>query len=691
MSYDLRDAFQELATLNEAEEFNLSDAEQVQKMDDFMKGDEFDEVQMVIDVDAEGMDELQPSYEGKIIIQCPICKSLMYKDEADLIHDEDSEYVNVEDACPYCHEEGGYLIVGKVAPYPAEEEEVAEEPEAEEEVEVEEEPAEEAPEEAEEEEVKESLTEATSAKVTDEIIKKLSNAYGEENVGSAKDDFGIKVFFREEGVTADKAEAIADQYNLDTKDEKDGIVVLLDESLKTLKESATQDLKEKVADEIYDILAQATTNLALIIHRDIPEYDPDWCNDDGTNRTAVKADAAVDRAARALADDLFAFAPMDESCSEEKLTEGSHEIDRKGFVSLIKYDDPTFAQASHGVLNDGNFVRKFWAKDDDEAKAIFHDEDLDECGDVYEDLDSDSLDKLISEKLGKKFVSETGFIDGNKITVEGKLGRKKASYVFEARNDKDGFKLINENFVIKGRLENKNIICEDIADSFNEIADGLEEVAGQVRQAADNVEFEAEQVRVGAEEIEGNEAAKGTSFYETLEEAKKEPFFRNPRFDEKTYGKYFNFDEKAGIYRLKPEMADEYLAILGKQMKEIEDKYDEVEESVELDEKLPRELANAYRSANYNDYQSLYNADDRGSYERHTRGQEYRYRGNVDDKTPSEVGPYIDYEKAEYTKLTPEEAKRLGVTKYKDLRLIDDNGNLVVLFGKKVNSKVYQG
>lgn len=58
--------------------------------------------------------------------------------------------------------------------------------------------------------------------------------------------------------------------------------------------------------------------------------------------------------------------PKNESLKES----ADKEIDRKGFKSLIKYgvhDDG----GNYAVLNDGNFVRKFWADNDDEAKVIF--------------------------------------------------------------------------------------------------------------------------------------------------------------------------------------------------------------------------------------------------------------------------------------------------------------------------------
>ena len=55
---------------------------------------------------------------------------------------------------------------------------------------------------------------------------------------------------------------------------------------------------------------------------------------------------------------------------KRRLRESSEEIDRKLFLSLIKYDvfDP---KGNYAVLNDGNFCYAFWADNDEEAKKIF--------------------------------------------------------------------------------------------------------------------------------------------------------------------------------------------------------------------------------------------------------------------------------------------------------------------------------
>lgn len=542
-------------------------------------------------------------------------------------------------------------------------------------------------------------------------------------------------------------------------------------------ELAMAELKDLVAMHIYNrFLESLDDNMAQEIAHRIPEYDVDWCNEEGDNFLANTIETKKKALARAITDALFANAPRElpecltesdmpaeeseniiykdsrrggfylwrngkryeaetieklkeilkskdedcklkegevcpkcgkspcecKECADTKLTEASEVIDRKGFATLIKYSDPVFANASHGVLNDGNFCYKFWAKDDDEAKKIFAErgtecdevltedstanyivcaytddnydyvdswaflknadldyfqlEDLQKVGDawcgedeelywsfnakdptikkfkkkdalkvcelldqtdtrgmyliplsekalearleeaedgdftesleegvkseldyneavdfveeagisldvagsdfanyviddfealedengkfskadlkkfityakkkakefenedLYEDLDTESLDKLISEKLGKTYVTESGYVDSNKITVEGKLGKEKVSYVFEAKRGGNKVALIGEKFALKGRLENKNIICEDIADSFKEIADALLVTADQAGAVAEDVEAAAEQIQVAADMIEQGEEL------ESLEEATK--------------------------------------------------------------------------------------------------------------------------------------------------------------------------
>ena len=105
-------------------------------------------IEKIVDLDAESPEDLQPSYVGKMIIQCPQCMTLFYKDPSDVVHSEDDpDTVNVGEKCQHCGNEEGYSIIGKVGEVTQEEAEKFEEvPEETAEETPAEEPAEELPE-----------------------------------------------------------------------------------------------------------------------------------------------------------------------------------------------------------------------------------------------------------------------------------------------------------------------------------------------------------------------------------------------------------------------------------------------------------------------------------------------------------------------------------------------------------------
>jgi hypothetical protein len=55
----------------------------------------------------------------QVICECDKCGALIIKDEADIVVDEETDLVNVEDECQFCEEAKGYKIIGVVAPYEA--------------------------------------------------------------------------------------------------------------------------------------------------------------------------------------------------------------------------------------------------------------------------------------------------------------------------------------------------------------------------------------------------------------------------------------------------------------------------------------------------------------------------------------------------------------------------------------------
>lgn len=88
-------------------------------------------IEKIVDLDAETEEEISPTYVGKVIIQCPQCMTLFYKNPEDIEKsEEDPEKVNVGEKCQHCGNEEGYMLIGKVAAEEPEElpEETSEEP-----------------------------------------------------------------------------------------------------------------------------------------------------------------------------------------------------------------------------------------------------------------------------------------------------------------------------------------------------------------------------------------------------------------------------------------------------------------------------------------------------------------------------------------------------------------------------------
>ena len=112
--YNISNAFKELDLLTE-DTFKADDAG-IDKLRDFMDGDQVDEI-TIIDPEAETFDDVKESYIGKIILNCGVCQSKFYKDKEDIVIDEETQLVNVGEECPYCTSADGFEIVGQVAEY----------------------------------------------------------------------------------------------------------------------------------------------------------------------------------------------------------------------------------------------------------------------------------------------------------------------------------------------------------------------------------------------------------------------------------------------------------------------------------------------------------------------------------------------------------------------------------------------
>lgn len=72
-------------------------------------------IEKIVDLDAETEEDILPSYVGKVIMQCPQCMTLFYKNEEDIEKSEETpDVVNINELCQHCGNASGYTLVGKV-------------------------------------------------------------------------------------------------------------------------------------------------------------------------------------------------------------------------------------------------------------------------------------------------------------------------------------------------------------------------------------------------------------------------------------------------------------------------------------------------------------------------------------------------------------------------------------------------
>ena len=109
--FNLQEAFSKL-NIMESGEFDLLDQEEKDAMKNFLDDDSVEAEDVdIIDPQAEDESELEDSYVGKIIVQCPVCRSLIYKTQAELDEEGDEPQT-----CPYCFSVEKFELIGRIVP-----------------------------------------------------------------------------------------------------------------------------------------------------------------------------------------------------------------------------------------------------------------------------------------------------------------------------------------------------------------------------------------------------------------------------------------------------------------------------------------------------------------------------------------------------------------------------------------------
>lgn len=131
---ELNKLYEEMPAAKKEDEKLEDAAEEAYIKEELTETAEDEDIEIVDDeeISTEEISEEEPVAEEEtkqVILECDKCGALVIKDEADIVVDEETDLVNVEDECQFCEEAKGFKIVGVVAPYETAEEAVEEVPE----------------------------------------------------------------------------------------------------------------------------------------------------------------------------------------------------------------------------------------------------------------------------------------------------------------------------------------------------------------------------------------------------------------------------------------------------------------------------------------------------------------------------------------------------------------------------------
>lgn len=107
-------------SLEESKSFDLADKGDMEDAKAELDKNDDEGFEKIVDASAEAVDDLKKSYIGSMILRCPTCHTMVYKDAEDLVIDddastEDSVIYNTDDECPHCGAKDGYELIGQVA------------------------------------------------------------------------------------------------------------------------------------------------------------------------------------------------------------------------------------------------------------------------------------------------------------------------------------------------------------------------------------------------------------------------------------------------------------------------------------------------------------------------------------------------------------------------------------------------
>lgn len=412
-------------------------------------------IEKIVDLDADSPEDLLTSYVGKYIMQCPQCMTLFYKDQEDIVEDEeDPSTVNVNEVCQHCGNESGYTLIGKVGEAaPGEFAEEAPELETTDEMPVEE---------PEEDQTEEPVEDADS-----EIANELDGLDSLEFDLDLEDEEGEK---KEEAFSVHSGEALVEELSDDT--DLDAKLEAHNEYIEYLRAAIAQEEKalEKATNEQVKVAIQRNIDaFKTDLENALPEAVK---NDTATAAETTDEPAEVPTEETAETQEESEAAPVNEALTEALQEEADLDISADEFEELI--NSPEFKKP----ISDTAARAMIASETEQENEAV--EEGLDAVMSELDEIQESALESLISSSLVEAYgnvagfrLAECAYADG-KLTVDGTIyftsgNTRKTAYVFNesAVSDKKvELRGLNEKlgldklFTLTGTISNKTLITE---------------------------------------------------------------------------------------------------------------------------------------------------------------------------------------------------------------------------------------
>lgn len=498
----ITEAFKRLSMLDE-DVFDVTD-DGIQELKDFEDDSETDETVDIIDPEAESEDELADSYIGKVILDCCVCHSKIYKNKDEVHLSDDETVANEDEECPYCYSTEGYKVIGEVAAFSNEkgENEEAEDDDENDggntEVEVKDE----------EEVVEESAKKTRKGKVLKESFKKRNL---KESWGDVYEDL------------VDRAKSwIDDGYDLDEAVNRaldDGLIYTSDImelgfhygviNDSQIISDMYEDLYSDIYGEVSDYYDESHENDDADVDESLKKKSCKGrkCKEAVSKRDDIDAEAddKKERAKKVFArakDDADAdrdyrlkkgITRKDEACKGKRVEEDLNEVtittddthmemtsDEDGKVTVTT-EPVENAETVIVPIEDETKVEIENNNDEDDEDEV---EGEDEIEMDIDDFSTDEFDELGESFLKKSYNNVESFkttgatVKDSTLKVEGLItfksgAKKKTAFVFESKDmSKRGkFRLIGENlqlsrghksFTVIGTITNKKFVSESL-------------------------------------------------------------------------------------------------------------------------------------------------------------------------------------------------------------------------------------